>query len=295
MCKGESIFRSVAYTYLRARKPNQTNWVNWIRSEYEPDSLGLVVVQFASFGQSTSILDWIELDIVLRGNCSERTIYMRAINAHTHIHISSYLNPLRRVNWYELTEWSIDRIEFISLSVEMIVVNMQVHTTSFSIVCFFSLQNLFVQCFCSLFDFNIAFFYLEYQNILTIQYTHEHHMRLPFLSLFHFHSVYSSTHSRFAHLKIHTVSNVYLCIYHTKERKKRTTEDEIQTRYFTITYIDSGIWSFSNTIDVVNCCSNDLSNLLFFFLFLFFYHLPINVCECVCVHLESGYEILPFT
>lgn len=178
----------------------------------------------------------------------------------------------------------------LSSYLKMIVVNVlliickcnhSVVHTEFMVVFFFCFGfETYLFNFGSLFDFNIGFFYLECtKKILILSHSiHTHHMRLLYSISFPFSSILRHIHG------LHNLERkksipflMRLCIYHIEEETKKKNQNEIQTRYFTI--ILTAIW---RSIDVVNCCSNDLSNLLFFFssfFSLFFYECDLCVCK----------------
>lgn len=110
------------------------------------------------------------------------------------VYLRLYLNPLRRVNWYELTEWSI-RFEFISqndrcqcssayMQVQPLGCTYRIYGGVF--FCFGFETYLFN--FGSLFDFNIGFFYLECTKKFLFYHTPYTRttcvFSIPFLSLF---------------------------------------------------------------------------------------------------------------
>lgn len=160
----------------------------------------------------------------------------------------------------------------LSSYLKMIVVNVLLHIckcnhsvvhTEFMVVFFFCFGfETYLFNFGSLFDFNIGFFYLECTKKFLFYHTPYTRttcvFSIPFLSLFplFFHTFTVCT---FWEKKIHTVSNAFVHLSYRRRNEKKN-QNEIQTRYFTI--VLTAIW---RSIDVVNCCSNDLSNLLFFF------------------------------
>lgn len=179
--------------------------------------------------------------------------------------------------WVHISKWSLSMFFWIyaSATTRLYIPNFNFNGGVF--FCFGFETYLFN--FGSLFDFNIGFFYLEYTKKRFLFY-HTPYTRttcvfsIPFLSLFplFFHTFTVCT---FWEKKIHTVSYAFVHLSYRRRNEKKN-QNEIQTRYFTI--ILTAIW---RSIDVVNCCSNDLSNLLFFF-FIFLFSFFTNV---ICVRI----------